>query len=877
VVDISVWAKGGHPPDRGHAGYHIEPEHNMSFSTVSGGYTLSKEDEKLLLLQRAITQRVNDQFIQVGATFLKQSSKNPYEDNWFKMNYRDTNLQSWIDDENLRYYNLGFNLQMGWMDVDIDAEDPDFNRAVIAAMRHLNIDTRFAFGRLSVGYPSHVFLQLGEEESANFDALTKFEPKEFKIDGKRYHVQLRSFPTNVAAANLAKTAKQTVVPGSIYSHKFKEGTHDISVWFVGDKPASNIREIAATTPRRVNFNEIVRAIAFGTVAYCLRDQWVEGSRQVTAQKVGGWLARVVAESRAMNNHEAVSADVFCPVDDDSIAESLLHFICEYMGDDEKHMRVRVYNDAVQKLERNPDAKIPGWPSMEQLLGGAVANAMRAVLMPGSDVSQLTKMADRYIYDETDDHYIDRERFKTNGNYVHPSDQLARRHKGDVIRIGGKSREAFKAFESSDMRKRVGARDLYPELNPGGIYRIGSLGDILSDDDDDDETALAVFNTWRGWPIQPTTDFDPDLMTKLIGMFDTVLGYLTQDNEDQIAWIKEWYAWTFQHPGDKQQIAWCVIGEQGVGKSWVGNIWTRQMMGNLWGSASPKVLEGDFNIGPFKDKMFVFIDEAKFHNEQGVDEVKKLIRGVDVPGMEKFMEARNYRLFSRIMFASNRLDLGIGQANTTDRALFYTRAYDREYKKMTEMQFRSWAETLKPFFVEFTNLMSNRSVREHFMRYFLEYDTDKFEVESIKRSSSNDAAIVISNMNWARRIAKFIVEDGRIHEDMDISYPFTVSDLNRRVAEVSQELGMRNVQGARVLAEFEHADVLEKIVSGGQKKLRFKYKIGQLTEEFGEYINAPMESRFVFDAEKDYGPNDCDGKSRPPWRGAKTGIVKETRF
>lgn len=849
----------------------------MAFKTVDGGYILSSADQTLLLKQRAITKAINEQFVQVGAIFLKQSSKNPYKDDWYKSNYKDTNLQSWIDDEELRYHNVGFNLQLGWMDIDIDAEDPEFNRAVIAALDYLRVDTRFKFGRISANVASHVLVQLGEEEAQNFEALSKFEPKEFRIDGKRYHVQLRSFPTNTSATNLAKTAKQTVVPGSIYSHKAVDGTYDLSVWFSGDKPAENVKQIAATTPRRVNFNEIVRAIAFATVAYCVRDHWVEGSRQSTAQKVGGWLARVVAESRAMNNHEAISTEVFCPIDDDSTAEALLYFLCEYLNDEEKHMRIRVYNDAVQKLDRNPDAKIPGWPTMEQLLGGHMVNALRAVLMPGSDVSQLTKMAERYVYDEAIDRYIDRDRFKTTGNYVHAADELSRRHKGDVVRVGGKAREAFRVFEASDMRKRVGIQELYPDLNPGGIYRISGLGEVLSDEDEEDETALAVYNTWRGWPVKPATDVNDALMADITGRLDLLLGFLTQENPDQKDWIKRWIAYTFQRPGDKQQIAWVVIGEQGVGKSWIGNVFMKSLMGNLWGTASPKVMDGNFSIEPFVDKMFVFIDEAKFHSEQGVDEIKKLIRSVDVPGAIKFESSRNHQLFSRLMFASNRLDLGIGQSNTADRALFYTRAYDRDFKKMTEMQFRAWAETLKPFFVEFTDMMQRRDVREHFMRYFMDMEADKFEIESIRFSSSNDAQIVMSNMNWARRIAKFIIEDGRIFEDLDITYPFSVSDLNKRVAEVSQELGMRNVQGARVLAEFEHADVLERVALKGMNKLRFKYELGQLTDAFGESINAPMESKFLFDAEKDYGANTCDGSTRPPWRGAKKGIVQEARF
>src|SRR6185295_20324914 len=102
--------------------------------------------------------------------------------------------------------------------------------------------------------------------------------------------------------------------------------------------AANVRDIAATTPRRVNFNEVVRAIAFGTFLYVVREQWVEGSRQSTAQKVTGWLARVIKDSQAMNNHEGIAEDVFCPIDDIAIAESLIAFVCDQQGDDEKHMR-----------------------------------------------------------------------------------------------------------------------------------------------------------------------------------------------------------------------------------------------------------------------------------------------------------------------------------------------------------------------------------------------------------------------------------------------------------------------------------------------------------------------------------------------------------
>lgn len=847
----------------------------MAFSVISGGFQLNPEQQRLVLEQRGITQQINQQFIQVGAVYLKTSNKNPYEDDWHQRKYLDTDLQSWIDNEDLRYHNAGFNLQQGWVDYDIDAHDPDFNRAIVAALDKVGVDTRFRFGRLSVGAPSHVFVQLSDEESPNFDDLVKFEPRPFKIGDKRYHVQIRSMATNSSEANVIKTAKQTVVPGSIYTHKERDGEPDFSVWFGRDnKPASKVQQIAATTPRKCSFTQLIRAITFGTMAHCLNEVWVEGNRQAAAQKVCGWLARVVRESQAMNNQEAVAKDVFCPIDSDEIAESLIEFVCEFFGDNEKHMRIRAYYDACEKLERNPDAKIPGWPAMETLVGGARVLALRTVLMPGSDVSNLTKMADRYLYDESDDNYLDRERFFSRSGYVHSGDQLMRRHKGDTIRVGGKPKEAFRIFEASDLRKRVGMRDLYPDLTPGGVYRVSVMGDVLTDEDDD-KTALTVFNTWRGWPVSPPDRVDTKIVEEIEERLNRVLGWLTRDNPAQIDWIKQWLAYTLQRPGDKQQIAWVVVGEQGVGKSWVGNNLIRSMMGGMWGAASPKVLDGQFSVEPFIDKMLTFIDEAKFHTENSVEEIKKLVRNVETPGAEKFQSARTYRIFSRVMFASNRTDIGVGQANVRDRALFFTRTYDQEFTGMGEGQFRDWAESLKPWFIETTAFFERRDVREHLMYYMLKYPTDKLQIESIKHSSSSDALIVLNNMNYARRIAKAIIEEGRIFEDLDITYPFTLPDVNKKIAEVTMEMGLRNVQAARVMAEFEQAGVVERVAIGGQRKIRFTLKLGSLTDRFSAHIEAPMEPRFEF-TESDYGPNECDGSTRPKWRGSKQGVVAEAK-
>jgi hypothetical protein len=493
-------------------------------------------------------------------------------------------------------------------------------------------------------------------------------------------------------------------------------------------------------------------------------------------------------------------------------------------------------------------------------------------MPGADVSILTKLAERYVYDETDDLYIDRERFQAFGHFTHAGSELDRRHRGDFVRVGGKPRPAFKLFEISTIRKRVNTRDLYPDLNPGGIFRIDRIGEQISDDSEDEAGVNTAFNTWRGWPISVAQPVDPSVLATCNTFLDRLLSLLTRDNTRQAGWLKQWLAWTIQHPGDKQQIAPVIVGGQGVGKSFFGNTFLRMLLQSLWGTASPKLLEGAFAIEPFIGKMVVFIDEAKFHSEASTEEIKKLIRNVNIGGAEKFQSARNYRIFSRVIFASNHFDMNLGQANVQDRALFYIKAYDRDHLNQSPQEFRKWAVTLKPFFDEFGQLLNRKDIREHYMYLLSTLEVDRHVIEDTTYSSSTDNDIISSNMSWARRVAKYIIEDGRIVEDADISLPFTMADLNKRVAEVCKELGMLPVQGARVLVEFKDAGVLEPYAENARNMLRFKYKIGTLTDAFGQAISVIMEPRFQF-TDEDRGDNDVTLATPKSWKGLNSRLFR----
>src|SRR3954464_1672734 len=195
---------------------------------IKGVSPFSPTDERIINQQRSITAQVNNNFIQVGATYLQMSGKNPFNSDWYRKKFRDTDLQKWIDDPDMRVLNLGFNLQFGWLDVDIDSEDPRYNACLLAAFKFLQVDTRFAFGRLSRGIASHIMVQLNESDLNNYDTMKGFEPKGFKIGGKHYKCELRSMAPvpDTASINTIKESKQTVMPGSII-HRSEEHTSEL--------------------------------------------------------------------------------------------------------------------------------------------------------------------------------------------------------------------------------------------------------------------------------------------------------------------------------------------------------------------------------------------------------------------------------------------------------------------------------------------------------------------------------------------------------------------------------------------------------------------------------------------------------------------------
>ena len=829
---------------------------------VDGGFVLTEADQTLLNTQKTITKQINAHFIQVGAVYCQPASKNPIDPKWTELVKGDVNLQSWIDDPGIEKLNVGFNLQNGWLDIDIDSPSPEFRHLVGHGLSFVGVDTRFAFGRRSAGSPSHFFVQLNETDAALFsDSLCRFEPKPFKVDGQHYHTQLRSVtPTQFNA----REGRQTVMPGSLYVSK-TDMSYDPSVWWTPEgKIATSINGIAVTTSRKVEFADVVRGVVFGAVAWMFKPHWVTGTRQATATRITGWLARMVQYAEGLQEHEKLAHVVHCVIDSDRTAEMLLDFICQMNGDEERRMRIRAYYDAVGKIRRNPDAKIPGWPGIHELLGPELTHALRVILIPGTDVSPLTKLIDRYIFCEIDNKYIDLDQFRHGVSaYKYENRGLQDRHKPEVIMIAekpgkpAKPVEAFKMFMSSKLRRSVSRDQFLPQELPGEIV---------------EKDGILMFNSWSGWPHSPVMAVDPIVMEECDKRLRIMLGYLTRDNESQIDYIIKWLAYTLQYPGIKQQMSLSIVGGQGIGKTFFCGVFLRAIFGKLLGELESKDINSDFHVRPFIEKIIVFADEAKFRRDD-VETIRKLIRNASMSGQLKFQDTREYDNFARLVFLSNNATTNITQRDVRDRALFQIHAVDARFMDKTDDEFEEWTETIKPFYEEFAEFLENELNLRHYMHMFMNIPVTRIELESLKFSSVNDQEFLLANASFARKIIIGILESGWIiDKSVAIEMPFTPENLRLRILEECKAQNIPDTTTTNaVYTEMKKlgltADYRDTAVPGSPRFQKFYKKWGDTIKTFEKATKISiMPYRELED--EDYGWNEANSRSRINRKGAK---------
>lgn len=759
----------------------------------------------------------------------------------------NTDLEEWRNPADER--NLGVRLVDGFIELRIQAPDDGWASGLFDAL-----DARAAYGAKRV---SAIILKI--DDPTTIDRWLDLWPRGHR-DKAGAWVETR-FIASLSPTRVSKAIwrDSSPLPGSRY------GGALVSWRPKGKPPADEVElgleDLEARPIAPTSMEKVVRAIAFATLGYWVRiylDGLTDWDESLT-RTIGGWIARLAREGADINARgKSLEQVCWSPIDSEETAKALLVYLGGLGATNDLAV---AFMHAETALERNPQAPVPGWGAIETLFGPQAKVGIRRAFRAGLDIDAIERMADLYVYDRTSHDYLDRDELLKGLHYEHKHDAMAERHANEPVIIGKKNLNPFKLYAASQLRADVQHREFRPGEEPGAIMRRSPVHGLVKSEDRHADEYL-VLNTFPGFFIRPIAAIDQAIMSTAITMLDTMLGLLTQDNDAQIKWLKQFIAWIARHPEVKAQVCPIIVGGQGIGKSLFGENLMKALFGSMAGTADAGSLsDNKFLITPFIGKLVTFIDEVKLESVGAINIIKKLVRSDNVSGQVKFGHQTDFYIPSRLMIASNSPDIGLTPADAADRAFFFIMSHTAENKRMTDREFAEWSISLKPFYAEFVQALESVVFKQHLMRYFVDFEVTRVELEDLQHSSRNDENVVRSTMSKAREVARAIAADARVAQGNDITTWFNTAMVRDAIRRID---GPRTkIEASQVLMEWERAGVL---VRERGDYCRFKYKYGTLLKVMGEAHNLEIVNSWDYKPD-DFGDNPVNNPvGGDLWRG-----------
>ena len=117
-------------------------------------------------------------------------------------------------------------------------------------------------------------------------------------------------------------------------------------------------------------------------------------------------------------------------------------------------------------------------------------------------------------------------------------------------------------------------------------------------------------------------------------------------------LYQWLACVATRPGWRSNVAVCIFGIGGAGRSTVGTTMRRIMGDTLSTSVSnPKVVVGDFN-GVIKHKQFTVLEEVVLRDESGMNRMKDLVDGASLAVRNLYSEVAHFRNTNNYLINNN---------------------------------------------------------------------------------------------------------------------------------------------------------------------------------------------------------------------------------
>jgi hypothetical protein len=762
----------------------------------------------------------------------------------------DPHLEEWRINEEQQGVNAAIQLVQGVVELIFFGPDQAFNQCFMAAAAHLQLSTRYAIGRLSKDAPSSILFKLRLDEALRVaDEYSMFMPRPFVIDGGRRGVVLKLTSSHPRAKPAI-----ALLPGSLLWHANGQD-HELFIWTEKAQP---------TAAPLIEFFHIVRAYAYAAVLNLIGAK--DWASEFTRRLICEWLARVVRDGAAINANVAFSKAARAVLATPQHAEELLALLCQQRGGAADHC-VEQFKFAKKRLEDDPTRKdIAGWAAIGRVLSVEAEKALRAVLNVGADAAILEDLAERYLYHESENAFIDCNAFHEGAaNYVFASDALRLRHAPDLVVTKKKPIEAWPVFVRSQLRRSVHQVDMYPDRRPGEILRVTRESQIVADDDYAPERSRLVFNDWRGLYIEPAKTVETALKAECADKLSAMLSLVCNRHEGRMQWIRRHIGWTLKHPGKKQQIALVATGDQGTGKSFLCTNFAEAVFGRYAATASVRALDGQFYVPSYVGKLWVSHDEFVSNAENG-EIIKGLIRSTHISGQFKGQDVTTHTSFARLAFTSNETNPGISR-DREDRGLFQVTSISAASEGLLPIEFQDrMRREVAPFYEAFAEFLKRDDVRRAYVRMLIDEAPDKIsEVEDMTFSATRDEAVARAHLTPTQQVAKYILELGTIWGGWDIATPFNERQLLKQAHTVARDLGFRDHEVKGVFDEYLNARIIERSPSGSHA---FKFKIGQLQKLFGEYLNVPLYAQWKLEP-LDFIHNEWHGpEDYVEWKGRR---------